>query len=157
MITDKRAKLMLFIVSFGLFISGVTIWPAISELKISLSIMESIGMNQTHLFGFITKVRDSLILIEKKHPHIIYAYDWLAFAHIVLAILFYGAAKDPVRNRWVIECGLVMCALIPILAGICIPLREIPLYWILFDCAFVPGAAIPLAIALRDVAKIEKA
>ena len=33
----------------------------------------------------------------------LYAHDWLAFAHIVLGILFAGAIKDPVRNKWIVQ------------------------------------------------------
>ena len=32
----------------------------------------------------------------------LYAHDWLAFAHICLAILFAGAIRDPVRNVWIV-------------------------------------------------------
>ena len=86
-----------------------------------------------------------------------YGYDWLAFAHIVLAILFAGAIRDPVRNIWIIQCGLIMCALVPVLAVVCIPLRGLPLCWILIDSAFAPAAALPLWIALRDVKRVERA
>ena len=154
---DKRAKYMLISVSIGLFISGVTIWPAITELKLGLSILNTLGLGETQLFEFTTQIRESLIVIKKDHPQIMYGYDWLAFAHIVLAILFYGAAKDPVRNRWVIKCGLIMCALIPVLAAIAIPFRSIPYFWFFIDFAFTPAAAIPLFIAFKDVSKIESA
>lgn len=146
---------MLWIVVVGLFISGVTVWPAISELRFGLFLMEQVGLGETSFFGFVQQIRESLIEIRDEHPQIMYGYDWLAFAHVVLAILFVGAARNPVRNRWVIECGLIMCALIPILAGICIPLREIPFYWFFIDFAFAPAAAVPLLIALKDVRKIE--
>lgn len=147
---------MLLIVAFGLFVSGVTVWPAVPELNLGLRILEVLGFADSELFRFTTQIRDSLIAIEDQHPSILYGYDWLAFAHIVLAILFAGTARDPVRNRWTIECGLIMCALIPILAGICIPIRQIPGYWFLIDFAFAPAAAVPLVIALRDVRQIER-
>jgi len=49
-----------------------------------------------------------------------------------------------------------MCALVPLLAIICIPLRGIPLSWFFIDFAFAPGAAIPLFIALRDIRRYEQ-
>jgi hypothetical protein len=48
-----------------------------------------------------------------------------------------------------------MCALVPVLAGICIPLRGIPAFWFWVDAAFAPGAAIPLYLALRDIRRAE--
>lgn len=147
---------MLIIVSFGLFVSGVTVWPAVSELRIALGILESIGLGGSDLHNFVEQIRNSLIAINQEHPQIMYGYDWLAFAHICLAILFFGAVKDPVRNRWIIECGLIMCALIPVLGAICIPYRQIPFYWFWVDFAFAPAAALPLIIALRDVRRLER-
>ncbi len=35
----KRAKWMLGIVAFGLVVSGITIWPAVPELKIAVRIV----------------------------------------------------------------------------------------------------------------------
>jgi len=146
---------MLIIVALGLFVSGVTVWPAIPELKWGLHLLQNWGLADSTLADFTATILESLKHIEKDHPHILYGYDWLAFAHIVLAILFLGAARDPVRNKWIVECGLIMCALIPFLAGICIPLREIPWWWFFMDFAFTPLAAIPLFIALKDIRRIE--
>jgi hypothetical protein len=94
--------------------------------------------------------------VNENYGFLLYGYDWLAFAHICLAILFAGAARDPVRNKWIIQCGLVMCALIPVLAAICIPIRGIPFIWFTIDFAFAPAAALPLWIALRDVNRSER-
>jgi hypothetical protein len=39
----KRAKLMLAVVAFGLFVSGVTVWPAVPELKMAiLNVMKNL-------------------------------------------------------------------------------------------------------------------
>jgi hypothetical protein len=55
------------------------------------------------------------------------------------------------RNVWIVQRGLIMCVLIPMLAGICVALRGLPWQWFLVDCAFAPAAALPLAIALYDI------
>jgi hypothetical protein len=154
--SPKRAKVMLGIVAFGLFVSGVTVWPAISELKFLIHLLwgDSVPTGEVHRFTL--QILNSLEVIKDEHSPIMYGYDWLAFAHICLAILFAGAMRDPVRNIWIIQCGLIMCALIPILAAICIPMRGIPFFWFFIDCAFVPATALPLWIALRDVQEIER-
>jgi len=71
-----------------------------------------------------------------RYPWVAYGTDWLAFAHIVLAILFIGPLRDPVRNLWVIEFGLIACVLVIPLAMICGPIRGIPFTWRLIDCSF---------------------
>jgi hypothetical protein len=146
---------MLAIVAFGLLVSGVTIWPAAWELRTGIRLVWGGGEPAGVLHAFVAQALDAYERVRIEQPFLLYGYDWLAFAHIVLAILFAGAARDPVRNIWVIQCGLVMCALVPVLAGVCIPLRGIPAEWFWIDFAFAPAAALPLWIALRDVRRIE--
>ncbi len=152
----RRAKWMLGLVAVGLFLSGVTVWPAAWELRTAMRLVwgdrEATGV----LHAFLLQVLQAIDSISANYPFMFYGYDWLAFAHVVLAILFAGAIRDPVRNIWIVQCGLIMCALVPVLAGICIPLRGIPLFWFWFDFAFAPGAALPLWIALRDIRRAEK-
>jgi hypothetical protein len=71
-----------------------------------------------------------------RYPFLAYGTDWLAFAHIVLAILFIGPFVDPIRNRWVITFGLIASVGVFLLALIAGPIRGIPLYWRLIDCSF---------------------
>jgi hypothetical protein len=151
----KRAKLMLGIVVFGLVMSGVTVWPAVSELKMVVNVVWGDGEPTGVLNSFILQAIEGLESVDENYPFMLYAHDWLAFAHIVLAILFAGAIRDPVRNVWVVQCGLIMCALVPVLAGICIPIRGLPLVWFWVDFSFAPAAALPLWIALRDIRRAE--
>ncbi len=150
------ASWMLWVVAIGLFISGVTVWPAITELEWLVYAVWGDSVATGELHRFTLQVIEALKYVDQTYPYLMYGYDWLAFAHIVLAILFAGAAHDPVRNKWIIQCGLIMCGLIPVLAAICIPARGIPWVWFYIDFAFAPAAAIPLWIALRDVCKAEK-
>jgi len=125
----KRAKVMLGIVVFGLLVSGITVWPAVSELKMAVGAVWGDAEPAGVLHGFVMQAIEGLEYVHANYPFMLYAHDWLAFAHIVLAILFAGAIKDPVRNIWVVQCGLIMCALVPVLAGVCIPIRGLPLRW----------------------------
>lgn len=147
---------MLWIVAVGLFISGVTVWPAIAEMEFLVGLIWGDSAPEGRLHSFAVEAIDAMKYVDEHHPYLLYGYDWLAFAHICLAILFAGAARDPVRNKWVVQCGLIMCLLIPVLAGICIPIRGIPIIWVLVDAAFAPAAGLPLFIALKDIKKAEK-
>ena len=146
---------MLSIVVFGLLVSGITVWPAIAELKCAVHVAWGDIEPEGQLHAFILRAIEGLEYVQENYPFMLYAHDWLAFAHIVIAILFAGAIRDPVRNVWIVQCGLIMCALVPVLALICIPLRGIPMFWFWIDFAFAPGAALPLWIALRDIRKLE--
>jgi hypothetical protein len=146
---------MLGIVAFGLFVSGVTVWPAVPELKLAVRIAWGEGEPTGVLHAFVLRAIEGLESVQANFPFMFYAHDWLAFAHIVLAILFAGAIRDPVKNVWVVQCGLIMCLLVPVLAGICIPIRGLPLRWFWIDFAFAPAAGIPLWIALQDIRRVE--
>jgi hypothetical protein len=77
------------------------------------------------------------------YPWVAYGTDWLAFAHIAIAVYFIGPLINPLRNEWVLYAGLIGCALVLPLALICGPLRGIPLYWRLIDCSFGLFGAVP--------------
>ena len=152
----KRARLMLAIVAAGLLVSAVTIWPASWELETLVDVVWGPGEATGVIHGFILRAIEGIEYVGAEYPFLFYAGDWLAFALIVLAILFYGARRDPVRNVWIVQCGLIMCALVPVLAAVCVPLRGLPLRWFWVDTAFAPAAGLPLWIALRDIRRAEK-
>lgn len=91
----------------------------------------------------------------RKYPFLLYGNDWLAFAHFVLAILFIGPYRDPLKNRWVIEFGLIACVLVIPYAMIMGAFRGIPLWWRFVDCSFGIFGAVPLLIVLWKINRME--
>jgi hypothetical protein len=85
-----------------------------------------------------------------------YGTDWLAFAHLVIAVAFIGPLRDPVRNIWVIEFGLIACVAVFPLAFIAGSVRGIPFYWQLIDCSFGVGGGALLWICYGKVRSLEK-
>ena len=103
----------------------------------------------------IEKVYMGVYDTNKNYPFIAYGYDWLAFAHFVLAILFIGPLRDPVRNKWIIEFGIIACILIIPFAFIAGHFRGIPFWWRLIDCSFGIIGIIPLSICLKKITQLE--
>ncbi len=153
----SRAKWMLGIVAAGLFLSGVTVWPAVSELKVAQALVWGEGEQTGSIGGFVAEAVEGLERTGTDYPFMLYAHDWLAFAHIVLAIIFAGAIRDPVRNKWIVQCGLVMCLLVPVLAGVFVPIRGLPWQWFFIDTAFGLVAGALLVVALADIRTAERA
>src|SRR6185437_17159734 len=117
----------------GLFISGVTAFPLQTELHWLLSMLESPPVRQTaetiYLLPWIARVYHALSETNAQYPFLAYGTDWLAFAHLVLAVLFIGPYRDPVRNKWIITFGLIACGGVIPLALIAGHVRGIPLTW----------------------------
>ena len=86
---------------------------------------------------------------NERYPFLFYGTDWLAFGHLVIAIVFLGPLRDPVRNIWVIEWGMIACVLVIPTAMLCGPIRGIPFWWRLIDCSFGIFGILPLALARR--------
>ena len=80
--------------------------------------------------------------------------DWLVFAHIVIALAFIGPLRDPVKNLWTIEWAMLACLLVIPLALICGPLRGIPAFWQVIDCAFGVIGILPLAYCRHTIKKL---
>ena len=151
--TLRRFRWVLGLFILGLVLSGVTAFPLRRELE---SIAAVRGLEHTRpadtANGFdrwILTVRDGLRETYAAHPWMAYGTDWLAFAHIVIAIFFIGPLVDPVRNVWVLRAGVIACVLVIPLALICGSIRHIPFGWRVIDCSFGVFGAIPLLYCLR--------
>jgi hypothetical protein len=141
----KRIRILLSIFIAGLVVSGATAVPLEAELKL-LAQVAGIDDNAEHsgLAAWVLKVRDALVATNARYPFIAYGTDWLAFAHVVIAVAFIGPWRDPVRNVWVVEFGMIACALVVPFALAMGSVREIPLGWRLIDCSFGFFGIIPL-------------
>jgi hypothetical protein len=147
----RQIKAWIIFFMIALFISGLTAMP----LEAELSFLSRCFSSQTLIGAWIEKVYLAVTNMNNQYPFLAYGYDWLAFAHFVLAILFIGPLKDPVRNKWVIEFGMIACLLIIPFAFIAGHVRGIPVGWRLIDCAFGVVGLIPLSICLRKINSIE--
>ena len=111
----------------------------------------------TGLGSWIDRVYVGVKTTNEQFPFIGYGYDWLAFAHIVIAIAFIGPIKDPVKNIWIIEFGCIACVAVIPLAFIAGHIRHIPIYWQLIDCSFGVIGLIPLLICHKKIKQLEQA
>lgn len=155
----RRIRLCLWIVIAGLFVSGITAFPLQGELAWLDSLLHSPNLfvfsQRTGLLPWIATVHQALAETNAHYPFLAYGTDWLAFAHLILALLFFGTLKDPVRNKWVLQFGLISCIGVLLLALIAGPIRSIPLGWRLMDCSFGVAGCIPILIALRSINRLE--
>ena len=104
---------------------------------------------------WILNVYNALVQTNKAYPYLSYDTDWLAFAHLVIAVVCIGPLKDPVKNIWVIQFGMIACVMVFPLALIAGPIRGIPFYWQLIDCSFGVFGFIPLYICYRKIRLLE--
>jgi hypothetical protein len=144
---------------FGLIVSGITAFPLQRELEILTSVrgLEQATPSNVHGLDFwLLTVRDGLRDTYAKYPWVAYGTDWLAFAHIVIAVFFVGTFVDPVRNVWILQAGLIACILVVPLALICGAIRQIPFGWSLIDCSFGIIGAVPLCYCLKLAKGLER-
>lgn len=144
-----RAWLLVFVI--GLVLSGVTAFPLVTEVRLLSQALHSVPAPHG-LVAWIDRVRDGLVVTGANYPFIAYGTDWLAFAHLVIALAFWGPWRDPVRNIWVIEWGMACCVAIIPLALIAGPIRQIPFWWTVIDMSFGVFGLVPL-IAVRYLIK----
>jgi len=151
----RRIRICLTIFMIGLALSGLTAFPLVHETALLVAILGHF-VPATPLFAWANRVHLALVATSIHSPFLAYGTDWLAFAHLALTVLFIGPWRDPVRNRWVMEFGLIACAGVIPLALIAGPIRGIPFFWSLGDCCFGVFGAIPLLIALKAVSRMER-
>jgi hypothetical protein len=149
----KRIRILIWIFVLGLILSGITAFPLESELKF---ITDYFPYKETVISGWLDKVYRAVKNTNENYPFLSYGTDWLAFAHLMIAIAFVGPMKNPVRNIWIIEFGMIACISVIPLALVAGEIRQIPLFWRLIDCSFGIIGIIPLYISRILIKKIEK-
>lgn len=149
LLNQIRLILLFFMVS--LFLSGFTAIPVAPELRWVLKIIP----DNTALATLLQTVLDAYVYVQEHHNFLLYGYDWLAFAHFVLAILFIGPYKEPVKNIWVIQFGLLACVLVIPFALIAGAIRGLPFWWRLGDCSFGVVGFVVLWVCYQKILQLK--
>ena len=156
---QRRIRFLLLFFICALCAAGLTAIPLRWELRL---INQWFGTDSflsqilPSMAEWISRVNDSVQNGYGQYPLLAYGTDWLAFAHIVIAVAFIGPLRDPVRNIWVIEFGMIACVLIIPWALIFGAVREIPWFWTLIDISFGVFGIIPLWFLRRDILGISR-
>ncbi len=144
-----RIRLYICIMIVGLALSGITAFPIQSELELLTGHIGNSTMNH-----WLNTIYQAVKNTNQMYPYLSYGTDWLAFAHIMLAVLFVGPLHDPAKNIWVIQFGMIACISIFPLAFIAGSIRNIPVFWRLIDCSFGVIGIIPLYLSYKTIKQL---
>ncbi|MBR5711679.1 MAG: hypothetical protein IKX40_13060 [Thermoguttaceae bacterium] len=153
-----RTRLMLAFFMLALVVSGITAFPLKSELHLLNQYFgqgTAFGEQFSDAANYLKYIQEGLDKNAAQFPFMSYGTDWLAFAHIVIAIAFIGPFRDPVRNIWVTQFGMICCILVFPLAMICGTIRGIPMAWQLIDCSFGFFGLFPLLLIYKWTKELE--
>ena len=156
----RHIRICLGVFIAGLVLSGLTAFPLQTELRWLAALLHQSWIEplarSSGLLQWIERVNEALAATGARFPFLAYGTDWLAFAHLAIAVAFIGACVDPVRNKWVVTFGLIACAGVIPLALIAGQVRGIPFAWRLVDCSFGILGSVPLLISRRLIAAMER-
>ncbi len=149
----QQIRVWILFMMLAIVLSGITAFPVESELS-------GLQAYYQHLPSFIAdwlgKVYTGIHDTNSKYPFLAYGYDWLAFAHLVIAMAFIGPLRDPVKNVWIIEWSMLCCLAVLPLAFIAGPIRGIPFFHLLVDCSFGLLGMVPLSIIRQKIMRLQQ-
>lgn len=146
-----RIRFALGFFMVALCLSGATAIPVEEQLNLALPMLNATG-NMHHL---LSEVLAAVKYTKQHYPFLLYGYDWLAFAHFVIAVVFIGPYINPVRNIWVLQFGIIACMMVLPYALIFSTLRGLPLWWCAIDCSFGIIGIMPLYYCYRKAREME--
>ncbi|CAN5655490.1 hypothetical protein BH11BAC3_BH11BAC3_37480 [soil metagenome] len=149
LLSKIRGLILFFIIV--LLVSGITVFPLEAELA---WLSDHASMMPTGLGQWVQKCYIAFKETNVQYPMVGYGYDWLAFAHIIIALAYIGPFRDPVKNSWLIDWGLISCMAVVPLAFIAGTIRQVPLFHILIDCSFGIIGIIPLWLCRKWIKKL---
>lgn len=144
----RRIRLWTWLFIIGLVFSGLTAIPIQAQFDLAARWLGSDfgagGLVPEFVAKWLAHAYVGVSVTSRNAPFVWYGTDWLAFGHVVIAIAFIGAVREPVRNRWLYDFGLLACAAV-IPWALCFgAVRGIPLWWRMVDCSFGVLGAMPL-------------
>ena len=90
----RRIRLWLAVFITGLIVSGITAFPLQTELSWIISFFATGPMHGiaefTRVLPWMKRVNEALRATNADYPFLAYGTDWLAFAHLVIAVAFVG-------------------------------------------------------------------
>lgn len=140
----------------GLIVSGATAIPVILEVNFVYRVLHHFGIWDGAFHDWMQTVLAALLDTRARYPFLFYGLDWLAFGHFAIALAFIGPLREPVRNVWVIQFGLVACVLVVPYAFVFGAIRSIPVWWRLIDASFGIIGFVPLWLAYVATKKLEQ-
>lgn len=144
----------------GLVLSGATAIPVATELAIGVDALgedlDGAGRLPAFVGDWLRTLRDGIRATSERAPFMFYGTDWLAFGHFMIALAFVGALRDPVRNRWLYQFGMIACALVPLWALVFGEVRGIPLWWRAIDASFGIVGFVPAWLCHRWTGALER-
>ena len=150
-----RALLVFFMI--GLALSGLSAVPLQWELDI-LKPLFGAGSPVSRFFPAASIWIDQVYQGVKNgyglYPFLAYGTDWLAFGHVAIALAFIGPVREPIKNLWVVEFGMIICVLVLPWTLVFGPLRGIPFFSMLVDMSFGVVGIIPLWFARRGILRL---
>ena len=156
----KRVRLWTALFIFGLAASGLTAIPISSTFSFAAAHLGSDfrggGAVPEFVAQWLVHVAQGIATVDRDAPYFYYGTDWLAFGHVAIAVAFIGAWRNPIRNRWIYEFGMIACAMVIPWALIFGSLRGLPPWWRAMDCSFGVFGFIPLWYCRKKVIELEK-
>ena len=153
-----RGWTVFFIV--GLVLSGATALPIPTELEAAARFLgedlRAGGVIPEFMTPWLQTLRDGIRATEVQAPFMFYGTDWLAFGHFAIALAFVGAVRDPLRNRWLFQFGMLVCAFVPFWAMAFGSIRGIPLWWRVIDASFGAAGFVPMWLCDGWIRAVER-
>src|SRR5262245_42541950 len=128
----KKIRTAIVITIIGLLLNGISAIPLRTELSILLAHPDALPGFLRDWWSYVNK---GLNETSDRYDFMRYGFDWLAFAHLLIAIAFIGPYRDPVKNQWVVQWGMIASALSVVMALGWEWMRNIPFWWSLVDAS----------------------
>jgi hypothetical protein len=147
----RRIKFLTWIFIIGLILSGATAIPLPTEVDWLVKITNARQLVETPASTsapawavWLVRIQGDLRDLATYLPVMFYGTDWLAFGHFMIALVFVGALRDPVRNAWLFTFGMIACICVIPYALVFGAIRGIPFWWRLIDCSFGIFGIVPV-------------
>jgi hypothetical protein len=149
----RKIKIAIIITIIGLLLNGFSAIPLRTEVNILLSNPDALPQ---FLRDWLTYVNKGVNETSNNYSFMRYGFDWLGFAHLLIAIAFIGPLKDPIKNEWIVRWGMIASILSVLMAFGWERMRAIPLWWSFVDASIAIVAFFILWLCNRWIKELKQ-
>ncbi len=150
---QRKIRMAIWITMLGLIVNGVSAFVLRFDLRIAQYFQ---NLLPEAIISWLNQVDHALTDTESRYSFMLYGYDWLGFAHLLIAIAFIGPLRDPLKNVWVVQFGMIASVLSIIMAMVFERFRHIPIAWSGIDMAIGVVAFLVLFYCNKWINKLKE-
>ena len=153
-----RIRMVLTLAISCLILGSLATFAAPHSIAVVLAVFRRFDLATpatSHALMWLRHIQLQLGRDSHRHPMLHYGADLFAFVELAFALVLISPLRNPVRNQWVIQSGILACCCLIPFALILGPWHGLPMAWRIVSCVVALCGIAPLMLCRHYITLYE--